>query len=150
MFLSRLAMAAQGGGCILRPAAFVLRPRTNGADGMRYSGLRVITEGLFGNKGWTPAWREPAPKAEYDAIIIGGPVTSKAAGSASFTSLGSGAGGIRLAAPVQTPLGSQAYAGAVSLVTNAALTAGSGISFGGTVDGRRSLAVRGSVRHGTA
>ena len=39
---------------------------------MRYSGLRVITEGLFGNKGWTPAWRDPAPKAEYDAIIVGG------------------------------------------------------------------------------
>ncbi len=39
---------------------------------MRYSGLKVITEGLFGNKGWTPAWRNPAPKAEYDAIIIGG------------------------------------------------------------------------------
>jgi hypothetical protein len=42
---------------------------------------------------------------------------------------------------VQTPLGSQTYAGAVSLVTNAALTAGSGISFGGTVDGRRSLSL---------
>jgi methylglutamate dehydrogenase subunit A len=39
---------------------------------MRYSGLKVITEGLFGNKGWTKAWRDPAPKAEYDAIIIGG------------------------------------------------------------------------------
>lgn len=39
---------------------------------MRYSGLKVITEGLFGNKGWKPAWRNPAPKAEYDAIIIGG------------------------------------------------------------------------------
>ncbi len=39
---------------------------------MRYSGLKVITEGLFGNKGWKPAWRDPAPKAEYDAIIIGG------------------------------------------------------------------------------
>jgi sarcosine oxidase subunit beta len=39
---------------------------------MRYSGFRVITEGLFGNKGWGPAWRDPAPKAEYDAIIIGG------------------------------------------------------------------------------
>ena len=38
---------------------------------MRYSGLKVITEGLFGNKGWKPAWRDPAPKAEY-AIIIGG------------------------------------------------------------------------------
>lgn len=39
---------------------------------MRYSGFRVITEGLFGNKGWRPAWRDPAPKAEYDAVIIGG------------------------------------------------------------------------------
>ncbi len=39
---------------------------------MRYSGLKVITEGLFGNRGWKPAWRDPAPKAEYDAIIIGG------------------------------------------------------------------------------
>ncbi len=39
---------------------------------MRYSGLKVITEGLFGNKGWKPAWRNPAPKVEYDAIIIGG------------------------------------------------------------------------------
>ena len=27
---------------------------------------------MFGNKGWKPAWRDPAPKAEYDAIIIGG------------------------------------------------------------------------------
>jgi len=39
---------------------------------MGYSGFRVIKEGLFGNKGWKPAWRDPAPKAEYDAIIIGG------------------------------------------------------------------------------
>ena len=37
-----------------------------------YSGLRVLTEGLFGNKGWKPAWRDPAPKSSYDAIIIGG------------------------------------------------------------------------------
>ena len=39
---------------------------------MRYSGLRLIREGLTGNKGWTRAWRDPAPKAEYDAVIIGG------------------------------------------------------------------------------
>jgi methylglutamate dehydrogenase subunit A len=39
---------------------------------MRYSGLRVITEGLFGNKGWKPVWRNPDPKPVYDAIIIGG------------------------------------------------------------------------------
>ncbi|MFN3722191.1 MAG: sarcosine oxidase subunit beta family protein [Paracoccaceae bacterium] len=39
---------------------------------MRYSGFRVIAQGLFGNTGWKPAWRDPAPKADYDAVIIGG------------------------------------------------------------------------------
>ncbi len=31
-----------------------------------------MREGLTGNKGWGPHWRNPEPKAEYDAIIIGG------------------------------------------------------------------------------
>ncbi|WP_323006656.1 sarcosine oxidase subunit beta family protein [Pseudorhodobacter sp.] len=39
---------------------------------MRYSGLKVISQGLLGNKGWKPVWRNPAPKPGYDAIIIGG------------------------------------------------------------------------------
>jgi len=39
---------------------------------MRYSGWKVITEGLLGNTGWGRAWRDPAPKADYDAIVIGG------------------------------------------------------------------------------
>ncbi|MBS0563390.1 MAG: sarcosine oxidase subunit beta family protein [Proteobacteria bacterium] len=39
---------------------------------MRYSGFRVLAEGLFGNRGWKPVWREPEPKAEYDVVIIGG------------------------------------------------------------------------------
>ncbi len=39
---------------------------------MRFSGLRILKEGLTGNKGWAPHWRDPEPKAEYDAIIIGG------------------------------------------------------------------------------
>ncbi|GIT86931.1 sarcosine oxidase subunit beta family protein [Roseobacter sp. OBYS 0001] len=39
---------------------------------MRFSGLRVLREGLTGNKGWAPHWRDPEPKAEYDAVIIGG------------------------------------------------------------------------------
>ena len=39
---------------------------------MRYSGWKVITQGLVGNRGWGRAWRDPAPKADYDAIIIGG------------------------------------------------------------------------------
>ncbi|WP_425099735.1 sarcosine oxidase subunit beta family protein [Tropicibacter sp. S64] len=39
---------------------------------MRFSGLRVLKEGLTGNRGWTAHWRDPAPKAEYDIVIIGG------------------------------------------------------------------------------
>ena len=39
---------------------------------MRFSGLRLIKEGLTGNKGWTPHWRDPEPKSEYDVVIIGG------------------------------------------------------------------------------
>ncbi|WP_170475988.1 sarcosine oxidase subunit beta family protein [Ruegeria arenilitoris] len=39
---------------------------------MRFSGLRVLKEGLTGNKGWTPHWRDPQPKVEYDIVIIGG------------------------------------------------------------------------------
>ncbi len=39
---------------------------------MRFSGLRVLKEGLTGNKGWSPHWREPEPKSEYDIVIIGG------------------------------------------------------------------------------
>ena len=39
---------------------------------MRFSALKILKEGLTGNKGWTPHWRNPEPKAEYDAIIIGG------------------------------------------------------------------------------
>jgi len=39
---------------------------------MRYSALRILREGLTGNKGWRPVWREPEPKPEYDVVIIGG------------------------------------------------------------------------------
>ena len=39
---------------------------------MRYSAWKILKEGLTGNKGWTPAWREPDPKPEYDIVIIGG------------------------------------------------------------------------------
>ena len=39
---------------------------------MKYNALRIIKEGLTGNKNWKPAWREPEPKSEYDVIIIGG------------------------------------------------------------------------------
>ena len=39
---------------------------------MRYSLLKIIKEGLTGNKGWRPIWRKPEPKKKYDVIIIGG------------------------------------------------------------------------------
>ena len=39
---------------------------------MRFSGLRVLAEGLRGNRGWAPHWRKPDPKRAYDMIIIGG------------------------------------------------------------------------------
>jgi len=38
----------------------------------RFSGWRVLKEGLTGNKGWTPHWRNPEPKREYDVVIVGG------------------------------------------------------------------------------
>ena len=39
---------------------------------MRFSGLKILREGLTGNKGWTKHWRDPEPKKEYDILIIGG------------------------------------------------------------------------------
>lgn len=39
---------------------------------MRFSALRVLREGLTGNRGWTPHWRDPEPKPEYDIVLIGG------------------------------------------------------------------------------
>ncbi|NYF30703.1 sarcosine oxidase subunit beta family protein [Sphingopyxis sp. JAI108] len=38
----------------------------------RYSALSLLREGLNGQRGWEPAWRDPAPKARYDAVVIGG------------------------------------------------------------------------------
>ena len=39
---------------------------------MGFSGWRVLKEGLTGNKGWQPHWRDATPKSEYDVVIIGG------------------------------------------------------------------------------
>jgi len=39
---------------------------------MRFSALKVLKNGLTGNRSWTPHWRDPAPKPEYDVVIIGG------------------------------------------------------------------------------
>jgi len=39
---------------------------------MRYSIFSLVAEALKGHTGWQPAWRDAAPKAEYDVLIIGG------------------------------------------------------------------------------
>ena len=39
---------------------------------MKYSALKVFFQGLLGNKGWTPMWREPTPQKKYDIVIVGG------------------------------------------------------------------------------
>lgn len=37
----------------------------------RYSAFNLLREGLRGHTGWGKAWRSPAPKPSYDAVIIG-------------------------------------------------------------------------------
>lgn len=39
---------------------------------MRYSALALIRGALTGQRSWTPAWRDPAPKPQYDTLIVGG------------------------------------------------------------------------------
>lgn len=36
-----------------------------------YSAARVFLEGLFGNRGWKPAWRKATLKPAYDVVILG-------------------------------------------------------------------------------
>lgn len=37
-----------------------------------YSALTIFKNALSGNQSWPRAWRDPAPKPQYDAIIVGG------------------------------------------------------------------------------
>jgi len=46
-------------------------PRTN-ARCMHYSIFNLIRQTLSGHRKWTPAWRDAAPKADYDVIVVGG------------------------------------------------------------------------------
>ncbi|MDE0703099.1 MAG: sarcosine oxidase subunit beta family protein [Rhodospirillaceae bacterium] len=39
---------------------------------MHYSALRIFKEGLTGNRGWKPVWREPEPKRRYEIVVVGG------------------------------------------------------------------------------
>jgi sarcosine oxidase subunit beta len=38
----------------------------------RYSIVSVLAQALRGQRGWKPVWRDAAPKAEYDVVIVGG------------------------------------------------------------------------------
>ena len=40
--------------------------------GKRYSGFNLFWQGLVGQRGWGPAWASPAPRPQYDVIIVGG------------------------------------------------------------------------------
>ena len=39
---------------------------------MKYSVFSLIKNTLSGHKNWTPAWRDPEPRPEYDIVIAGG------------------------------------------------------------------------------
>ena len=39
---------------------------------MRYSLFTLLRQGLMAHRGWTPAWRDAAPKSAYRVLIIGG------------------------------------------------------------------------------
>jgi sarcosine oxidase subunit beta len=39
---------------------------------MRYSIFSLLANSLSQHSGWTPAWRHPEPKDEYDVVIVGG------------------------------------------------------------------------------
>ena len=39
---------------------------------MRYSALALAWNAITGNKNWTPAWRDAAPRESYDVLVIGG------------------------------------------------------------------------------
>ena len=39
---------------------------------MRYSAWGIFRQGVTGNRGWKPQWREAEPKGRYDVVIVGG------------------------------------------------------------------------------
>ncbi len=43
-----------------------------GSRSLRYSLFNLVSQTFAGNRGWTPAWRKPAPKPSYDVVIVGG------------------------------------------------------------------------------
>jgi methylglutamate dehydrogenase subunit A len=39
---------------------------------LKYSVFSLLKNAFSGHQNWAPAWRDPAPKPEYDVIIVGG------------------------------------------------------------------------------
>jgi methylglutamate dehydrogenase subunit A len=39
---------------------------------MRYSAFSLAWNALTGNRSWTPAWRDAAPRERYDVVVVGG------------------------------------------------------------------------------
>ena len=39
---------------------------------MKFSLRSVLAQAIQGQTGWKPQWRNPEPRAEYDAIVVGG------------------------------------------------------------------------------
>ena len=39
---------------------------------MRFSAFQLLRQGLSGNRGWRPQWRDAEPKPRYDVVIVGG------------------------------------------------------------------------------
>lgn len=49
-----------------------LMPLDRNRISMRYSIFSLAAQTLKGHRGWTPAWRDAAPKPAYDVLVIGG------------------------------------------------------------------------------
>jgi sarcosine oxidase subunit beta len=48
------------------------RPNPDPDSGGRYSGWRLLWEGLKGQQGWSKAWAKAAPRPRYRVVIVGG------------------------------------------------------------------------------
>src|SRR5580698_7775838 len=46
--------------------------RAEGESSGRYSGWRLLVEGLTGQRGWRPAWAKATPRPRYRVVIVGG------------------------------------------------------------------------------
>ena len=103
---------------------------TIGAGGVN---LAAVTKG-----GATQGFSIDTGAGLSDTIRVTNAIAAKGAGAVGLTTLGQATTyGILVSAGVSTPTGSQAYAGAVTLLSDVALTSGGNIGFSSTVDGAR-------------